>query len=289
MTEIPTSDPDDAGSRRWPLIAVVLVAIGALVVALVLFAGGDDTDTTVTTDVATSAPTTEPVATTTEAPPDTIPDTRSPDTSSPGTSSPETVAPTTTPESTDVTFPDDVAARSAIWPWVDAPTRFADPIEAVTSFATDYLGFTELVVGEFQAGDSRSGEVEIRTGAVQLSTTVFVRQLTADDSWWVLGAAAESIAIDEPEQGAVVESPLTISGTASTFEGTVDVELRADGNGEPIYVGFVTGGGAPSRAPFSGTVDFTSPGTGGGALVLFSRSSEDGRVLEASALRIFFD
>ncbi len=284
MTEIPTNDPDDAGSRRWPLIALALVAIGALVVALVLFTGGDDdTDTAVTTDVATSAPTTEPVATTTDAPVDTTPDTTTADTT------PDTTAPTTAPDSTDVTIPDDVAARNAIWPWVDTPTRFADPIEAVTSFATDYLGFTDLVVGEFQAGDSRSGEVEIRTGAAQLSTTVFVRQLTADDSWWVLGAAAESIAIDEPEQGAVVDSPLTISGTASAFEGTVDVELRADGNGEPIYVGFVTGGGAPSRAPFSDTIDFTSPGTGGGALVLFSRSSEDGRVLEASALRIFFD
>ena len=287
MTETPTNNGDDTGSRRWPLIAGVLVAIGALVVALVLFTGGDDdTESAATTDVATSSPVTEPVATTepaaatTDAPIDTT----TPDTTMPDTTIPDTTAPT----STDVTIPDDVAARSAIWPWVDTPTRFADPIEAVTSFATDYLGFTDLVVGEYQAGDSRSGEVEIRTGAVQLSTTVFVRQLTADDSWWVLGAAAESIAIDEPEQGAVVESPLTISGSASAFEGTVDVELRADDNGEPIYVGFVTGGGAPSRAPFSDTIEFTSPGSGGGALVLFSRSSEDGRVLEASALRIFY-
>jgi hypothetical protein len=286
VTETPTNNPDEAGSRRWPLIAGVLVAIGALVVALVLFTGGDDdTESAATTDVATSSPVTEPAAATTDAPIDTsTPDTIIPDTTIPGTTTP----PTTAPTSTDETIPDDVAARTAIWPWVDTPTRFADPIEAVTSFATDYLGFTDLVVGEYQAGDSRSGEVEIRTGAAQLSTTVFVRQLTADDSWWVLGAAAESIAIDEPEQGAVVESPLTISGSASAFEGTVDVELRADDNGEPIYVGFVTGGGAPSRAPFSDTIEFTSPGAGGGALVLFSRSSEDGRVLEASALRIFY-
>jgi hypothetical protein len=286
VTETPTNNPDEAGSRRWPLIAGVLVAIGALVVALVLFTGGDDdTESAATTDVATSSPVTEPAAATTDAPIDTsTPDTIIPDTTIPGTTTP----PTTAPTSTDETIPDDVAARTAIWPWVDTPTRFADPIEAVTSFATDYLGFTDLVVGEYQAGDSRSGEVEIRTGAAQLSTTVFVRQLTADDSWWVLGAAAESIAIDEPEQGAVVESPLAISGTAAAFEGTVDVELRADGNGEPIHVGFVTGGGAPSRAPFSDTIEFTSPGAGGGALVLFSRSSEDGRVLEASALRIFY-
>ena len=282
MSEIPTDDT--TRPRRGPLIAAVLVAVGALVVALVLIVGGDDDSE--------SAATTEPTSATTEAAVDTTtPDTTTPDTTSPSTTSPDTTSPDTgAPETTNVptTDPDAVAARDAIWPWVETTTRFSDPIDAATSFATDYLGFTDLVVGEFQAGDSRSGEVEIRTGDVRLSTVVFVRQLTADDSWWVLGSVAESIAIDEPEQGAVVESPLTISGSASAFEGTVDVELRADGHGEPIYVGFVTGSGAPERGPFSDSIEFTSPGEGGGALVLISRSSEDGRVLEASALRIFF-
>ncbi len=289
MSDAPANSSDGGDSRRWPLIAIVVIAVGALVAALVVFTGGgDDTDSASTTDVATSVAITDPVVDTT-IPDTTVPDTTTPDTTTPDTTTPDTTSPpTTAPTSTDVTLPDDVAARDAIWPWVESPTRFADPVDAAESFATDYIGFTDPVVGEFQAGDNRSGEVEVRAGAVGPWTVVFVRQLTADDSWWVLGAVSENIAVDQPEQGEVVESPLDISGSASAFEGTVDVELRADGNGEPIYVGFVTGSGAPERGPFSDTIDFTSPGAGGGALVLFSRSPEDGRVLEASALRIFY-
>ena len=160
-------------------------------------------------------------------------------------------------------------------------------MDAAAGFAAEFLGFDEPIVGEYLAGDNRSGEVEIRAFDSGPVTTVFVRQLTDDDSWWILGAASENIAIDEPETGAEVVSPLTVSGTAEAFEGTVDVQLRADGNGEPILEGFVTGG-AFEPAPFSTGFEFTSPGEIGGALVLLSLSPEDGSVLEASALRIFY-
>jgi hypothetical protein len=285
MSNSPTDSSDGVGSPRWPLIAVVLIAIVALVAALVLFAGGDDdSESAVTSDIPTTGAATDGATTSTEPAGATTQPVAS--TEAPIETAPDTVE----PEPTDVpgTVPDEIAARDAIWPWVESPTRFADPADAAESFATDYIGFTDPVVGEFQAGDSRSGEVEVRAGDVGPWTVVFVRQLTADDSWWVLGAVSENIAVDEPEPGDVVESPLNISGSASAFEGTVDVELRADGNGEPIYVGFVTGSGAPERGPFSDTIEFTSPGTGGGALVLISRSPEDGGAVEASAMRIFF-
>ncbi|HYN31954.1 MAG TPA: Gmad2 immunoglobulin-like domain-containing protein [Ilumatobacteraceae bacterium] len=276
------SVPDDPnGSLRWRLVVGALVILAALIAALVLVTGGDrdDSDSAASTDVAT----TQGSAITTPDP-TVAPDTEPSTTDVPTTEAPTTDAPTTEAPSTD---PAD-ATRDAVWPWVDTSTRFADPVEAATSFAIDYLGFTDPVVGGFQAGDSRSGEVEITAGGTALTTVVFVRQLTDDDSWWVLGAASENITIDEPTQGTVVSSPLAISGKASAFEGTVDVELRADGNGEPIYVGFVTGSGSPEPGPYEATIEFTSPGPAGGALVLISRSSEDGSVLEASALRIFF-
>ena len=268
-------DADDPnGASRWPLVLGALVILGALIAALVLVRGGDDdSDSAGTSDIAT-----------TEAAAITTPDTTT-GTTTGTTAPPDTAPPDTAPPGTDAAD----ATRNAIWPWVDTSTRFADPVEAATSFATDYLGFTDPVVGEFQAGDSRSGEVEITAGNVALTTVIFVRQLTDDESWWVLGAAAQNITVDEPAQGAVVSSPLTISGTASAFEGTVDVELRADGNGEPIYEGFVTGSGSPEPGPYEATIEFTSPGPTGGALVLISRSPEDGSVIEAGALRIFFD
>jgi Immunoglobulin-like domain of bacterial spore germination len=283
ITSDTTNDPN--GSRRWPLVIGAIAILTALIVALVLVVGDDeDSDSAATTDVAQTATTVTAETTTspgTDAPTTDAPTTEPPGTEPPGTETPSTELPGTEPPIE--------ATRHAIWPWSDTPTRFTDPVEAATSFATDYLGFTDPVVGEFQAGDSRSGEVEVTAGAIGPTTVVFVRQLTPDDTWWVLGAASQNITIEQPAQGEVVSSPLTISGTASAFEGTVDVELRADGNGEPIYEGFVTGSGSAEPGPFDATIEFTSPGPIGGALVLISRSPEDGRVVEASALRIFFD
>ena len=170
----------------------------------------------------------------------------------------------------------------------DTDPRYVEPVEAAIGFAADYLGFVDPIAGDFMAGDNRSGEVEIRTFDGGPPTVVFVRQLTADDSWWILGAASGNVTIDEPAALAEVTSPLTVSGTALAFEGTVDVQLRADGNGEPIFEGFVTGSGGPDPGPYAETFEFTSPGQTGGALVMLSLSSEDGSPLEASALRIFY-
>ena len=284
--------PDTSGAtgtgggatKRWPLIAGAVAIIAALVVGLVLITSDDDdetTDSVATTEVpeTTVASGTTEVPATTESPATT----QAPETTEPVAT---TEAPTTEPSTTVAPVPDQV--RTAIWPWFDTDLRYADPVEAAVGFASDYLGFVDPIASEFMAGDSRSGEVEIRSVDTGPATVVFVRQLTDDDSWWILGAASENITIDEPEALAEVTSPLTVSGTALAFEGTVDVQLRADGNGEPIFEGFVTGSGGPEPGPYSETFEFTSPGETGGALVMLSLSSEDGSTLEASAMRIFY-
>jgi len=271
---------DEMAPRRWPLLVGLVVVAGGLLAALFLF-GGDDADAPTVTS-ATSEPATSE-STITEPPPE---PTTPPPTSEPAT----TVPPTTDAPPTEQPDPDQ--PESAMWPWAVTGTRFDEPAAAAESFATDFLGFSDPIVGEFLAGDARSGEVEIRPrvdGASAIgATVVFVRQAGDDDSWWVLGAAAESITIDTPEQGDVVTSPLTVSGTARAFEGTVDVQLRADGNGEPIATSFATGGAGPELEPFEATVEFDSPGDVGGALVLLSTSPEDGSVVEASAVRISY-
>ena len=290
MTDTPeTSDASGAtgtgggAPKRWPLIAGAIALVAALVVALLLITSDDDetTDSVATTE----APVTTVVSDTTEVPATTESPatTQAPETTEPAAT---TEAPTTEPTTTVAPVPDQV--RTAIWPWFATDLRYGDPVEAAMGFATDYLGFADPIASEFMSGDSRSGEVEIRSVFTGPATVVFVRQLTDDDSWWVLGAVSENITIDEPEALAEVTSPLTVSGTALAFEGTVDVQLRADGNGEPIFEGFVTGSGGPEPGPYSETFEFTSPGESGGALVMLSRSAEDGSVLEASALRIFY-
>jgi hypothetical protein len=273
----------DGTSKRWLIIGGAVVLVAALVVGLVLITSDDDDETTDSV-ATTEAPATTVVSDTTEGPATT----ESPATTqAPETTEPvATEAPTTEPSTTVAPVPDEV--RTAIWPWFETDLRYAGPVEAAVGFATDFLGFVDPLASEFMAGDSRSGEVEIRSVDTGPATVVFVRQLTDDDSWWILGAASENITIDEPEALAEVTSPLTVSGTAMAFEGTVDVQLRADGNGEPIFEGFVTGSGGPEPGPYSETFEFTSPGETGGALVMLSLSSEDGSTLEASAMRIFY-
>lgn len=276
-----TPPTDKDGGQRFRVIALAIVALVIVAIGVVLLTDGND-DGTGAADT-TSSPTTP----TSDPLPDTVPATE-PSASDPATTDPTTTDPTTTTESPTTTAPDGDTSP-AIWPWVESSTRFTDPVDAATSYATDFLGFTDPLIGEFQAGDNRSGEVEIRPGDPGPLTVVFVRQLTADDSWWVLASVAENIRVDEPESGDTVTSPLSLSGSARAFEGTVEVEVRVDGSDEAIGVGFVTGSGGPEAGPFEGTVEFDAPGTGGGAVVFISRSPEDGRVLEATALPVNFE
>jgi hypothetical protein len=250
----------DAGTGGGPgkaVIAVIAVLAALAVAGLVVYLVRDDDEPT-TVDTTTSTTTT---STTTTTEPDTTPSTEP--------------AP-------------DVDTATAVWPWASTAQRFEDPVAAARSFAVDYVGFTDPVMGEFIQGDSRSGEVEVRAVADGPATTVFVRQLGPDDSWWVLGSATANIEVDEPAALATISSPVTLAGRARAFEGTVNVQVRADGTEEPLATDFVTGRGDGTLGPFSKDVAFSSPGSGGGAVVFTTLSMEDGRVWEAGVVRVSF-
>jgi hypothetical protein len=266
------------GASRW-LVVALAVTVAAAVIVLVVVVTNDDqavaptvsTETTGTTGATGATGTTETTRTTETTGP----------TVSTETTTPVTTVPTTAPPvGEDVT--------TAVWPWADSTVRYTDPVEAALGFAVDYVGFIDPIVGEFRAGDPRSGEVEVRPIATFAPTVVLVRQLGTDGTWWVLGSTTENVVIERPDALESISSPLTLSGTSQAFEGTIDVEVRADGDPEPLAVTFVTGGGFDQPAPFEGAVQFENPGAGSGALVLTTSSSEDGRVLEAAVLRISF-
>ena len=261
---VPTSpEPGGDGRRRPTTLIVALVVAVAVIIALVAALvwprdGGDDTITEPTTTEAptTAAPTTAP-----------------------------TTAPSTTTPSTPAPAPGDTA--TAVFPDPSTALRFDDPVAAARAFAVDFVGFTDPVIGDFAQGDSRSGEVEVRPRAEGPATTVFVRQLGTDGSWWVLGSATVNITLDSPATGDTITSPVGLTGSALAFEGHVNVEVRQDGASEPIGTGFVTGGGDMMR-PFSGEVAFTAPTAEQGALVLLTYGGEDDRVLQAVVIRVAF-
>lgn len=204
------------------------------------------------------------------------------------TTTPSTTAPSTTTMTSTTTAPSVDQPETAVWPFASSATRYSDPVQAATSFAVDYLGFVDPIVSGFQQGDSRSGEVPIQAKASGAITTVFVRQLAPDDSWWVLGAASANLQIESPAALAAIASPLTMSGQSTAFEATVNFEIRQDGTLAPLKEGFFMGGSNGQMGPFSTTVEFGTATAQGGAIVLKTMSAENGNIWEASVIRVKF-
>ena len=241
-----------ARHRNTPLVLLAALLLGALALPACSDDGGKSATST----------TRRPTTTATAAPP-------------------TTATPTTAVEST----------AEAVWPWASSSTRYPDPLAAARGFATDLVGFTDPVVGEYRAGDSRSGEVDVRAKATSAPTTVLVRQING--SWWVLGSTTADIQVTQPAAGASISSPVTMAGTSTAFEATVNVHLVADGAAgtpaTPLASTFVMGGSMGDLLPFAGSLEFASPGAGtSGSLVFLTFSSEDGRVLIATTHRVHF-
>lgn len=197
--------------------------------------------------------------------------------------------PTTTsePSTTTTTAAQTLDTSTAVWPVASSSTRYPDPVEAARGFATDYVGMPSPVAGEFRQGDSRSGEVDVQPFASGPVTTVLVRQLN-DDTWWVLGATTTNIQVTEPSALAVATSPVTLKGTSTAFEATVNVEVREDGNAQALGSGIVMGGGNGDFGPFDSSLTFSASTQEFGAVIFFTVSPEDGGILEATVLRLAF-
>ena len=191
--------------------------------------------------------------------------------------------------STTTTNQSSVDPAVALWPAPGSDERFTAPEEAARSFASNFIGFEEVVVGSFQAGDPSSGEVPVQPRANGPITRVLVRQLEPG-SWWATGAVNDQIRIDSPEPGALASSPLKVTGAAQAFEGNVQVEVRADNASEPVGNGFVTGA-QDQMGPFDGLIRFDEAAAKPakyGALLLIEQDANVGHVNKATVIRIRF-
>ncbi len=207
-------------------------------------------------------------------------------TTSTTTSSTSSTTTSTTEPTTTTTVFQGVDPDVTVFPDPTTSQRFDDPQSVAQAFARDLAGFSDPIVGDFQQGDARSGEVEVRAFASGAPTVVLVRQLE-DDHWYVLGATTDSIRLETPAQGATISSPQALEGQAYAFEGTVQVRLFVDGVQEPIAETFVTGRGDGVLGAFSGQVEFSdSSGATHGVLLLNGSSGEDGSATDAFAIRV---
>lgn len=262
--------PPDSG-RPWPAIVLGVLAAILAVVLIVVLVNDDDDDDDVTTDSTTS----EVEETTTSEAEETT------------TTAEET---TTTEDTSDTTEPggiSDEEAANVVWPDPAGTDLYDDPLDAVAGFAEDLVGFVDPVYGEFQAGDSRSGEVEVRALPDGPVTTVGVRQLS-DDSWYVLFAASSEVELTEPAAASAIDTPLQVAGQARAFEGQVRIAVFERGDTDPLGEGFVTAGSGEALEPFTGEVEWDNPGGGWGAVVASTEGGPDGNTWAASAVPVGF-
>ena len=248
-------DAQQNDNRKRLLIGLGAAAAIAAVVVGALVLTGDDDDPVVSEDTTTT--TTEDTTTTTE------------DTTTTTTAGFQTVDPAVP------VFPDPTTSQ-----------RFDAPEAAALAFITDFVGFTNPVMGEFAQGDNRSGEIEARPFADGAPTVVLLRQLE-DDTWFVIGATTDSIRLESPSGGDTISSPQALAGMAYAFEGTVNVRMYVDGTQEPVGETFVTGRGDGVLGDFEGTLEFTNPAAAThGSLVLTSEGGEDGAPIAAQVIRV---
>ena len=250
--DIGTTGP--ASRRRNPLLigAAAAAALAIGVVTFVAISDSDDGDVVADT-TSTSSTSTGPTTTTTTEP-----------------------AFTTDVDPFAVAFPGPLTSR-----------RFDAPEPAALGYATDVLGFTDLVAGEFQQGDSRSGELVVSDRDGGAETTILLRQMD-DDTWYVLGSQTPNIVVDTPAAGDAISSPFETNGEALAFEGTVDVTVASQddavGRGSD---GFVTGSGVPPAGPFTDSIEFSPPSEDApGILIYRVFSAEDGHVTEATSFPV---
>lgn len=249
-------------AQRWTIAGVAAVAVLLVVVLLAVSGGddGDDDDLAAGTSTTTSAETPEETTTSTSV--------------APGT------ATTTT------TFTPSVDPFAVAFPSPTDSRRFDAPASAARAFATDVLGFGELVLGGATSTGDAAAEVVVQDREDGPGTVVSLQQLD-DGAWYVVGAQTEDIVVAVPMAGTSLASPFETSGEALAFEGSVEVLVLAQGDPTPLGQGVVTGSGVPPAGPFEGRISFTPPTDAvPGVLVYRIHSPEDGRIVQATAVRV---
>jgi hypothetical protein len=243
--------------------AIAIAAATVLVVAGIVVLRADDDDL-VATDPAPTVTADDDVAVT--APPATTPDADATMPAVPAVTEPAVTEPPA-PTSPEISVPDvDQVEQLAALPWASPDDAYDDPIDAVTAFvgfvdrvysSQNATGFADVTIGEFLAGDQRSGEVTFVVNGSDntISTTVSVRQAGPDDYWWVVGASSETLTIDEPGPDSVVTAPMDYFGTNHVMSGSwVMLHIYAATLPEPLTGVGLTGGGVFALGDFWGAV-----------------------------------
>ncbi len=176
----------------------------------------------------------------------------------------------------------------------------AKAVATARAYLARELGLTNMVAGPFRSSGARTGQVGFRhkfgEGGRLLPQTgpyaVVVRLQRLPAGWWVLGVDGRSIQVDSPARLQRISSPLSVSGKAEVYEGTVYVKVTQDRPGRDLVLGqgVVTGGGNVPGS-FRGQIPFRQPTSTAPGWVIFSEDASDGSggLIQAAAVRVQFN
>lgn len=153
------------------------------------------------------------------------------------------------------------AEMEVVYPEVD---RILET-EAARSFVGNVFKVSP-VCGEYRAGDSRSGAIEVLIGEqpAVVRSTLLLRQLGPDDGWFVIGSVNPHMTITSPISGAVVPAgKVIVSGTAGGFEAQVSVTAYVAGDArQVISQRYMLARSAEESEPYAVELDLSSAGPG---------------------------
>lgn len=183
-----------------------------------------------------------------------------------------TTASSAAPTTTSTTTP--AVGQPAVWP--AASTTFATPEEAARSFVETVLG-VPAVLGEFQQGDSRSGEMAVLSPGEGGGTAVergllLLRQLGSANGWFVLAAVNDVPTIDVPDTP-VPAGPLRVTGTAIGFEATIITEAWLPGGTEPLDRQVTQAGEMGVAGPYDVQLDLSGAPAGSTVAIVVTGST----------------
>jgi hypothetical protein len=166
--------------------------------------------------------------------------------------------------------------QPAIWPAADVV--FATPEEAAADFVSAVLiSEGDPVLGEFQQGDARSGEIAVLFAGEEGDLdppldagVLLLRQIGPTDGWYVIAAMSDGAVIDIPSAlDQVPAGIVTVSGEGRGFEGTLAVSAFPPGDAAARFdLEIGTGGAFDDLQPYSVELDLSGAAPGEVVVIL---------------------